>query len=163
MYWAFWKFCIPIMIFLFVFLPCLFFQLNFICAVLSQQSFLLLFSFQISWFPFFPLDPLCLAINTSLPFIAVLPSVVQPFFWPFSESLCLYISSMYIWQGSWPTASTCQRWKLLRCLMRPSSLAQCRQPHAVHTPQPSYSWSRQMLRKGHQGQCSTAHVGRWDS
>lgn len=62
-----------------------FFQLNFVCAALSQQSFLLLFSFPISRFPFFPPDPLCLAINTSPPFYCCAPfnisAFLLAFFW----------------------------------------------------------------------------------
>lgn len=62
-----------------------FFQLNFVCAALSQQSFLLLFSFPIPRFPFFPPDPLSLAINTSPPFYCCAPfnisAFLLAFFW----------------------------------------------------------------------------------
>lgn len=60
-----------------------FFQLNFFCAALSQQSFLLLFSFPIS--PLLPPDPstLCvLSLIQPLPFIPVLPSILLPFLVP---------------------------------------------------------------------------------
>lgn len=128
MYWAFWKFCIPIMIFLFVFLPCLFSSLISSVLLCLNSHFFSFSHFQSLGSPFFRPTLCVLPLIPALPFIAVLPSIFQPFFWPFSESLLLYISYVDRWQGSWPTASVCQRWKSLRrCSMRSCSLTQCRQ------------------------------------
>lgn len=76
-----------------------FFQLNFFCAALSQQSFLLLFSFPISWFSFYPPPTLSvLSLIQPLPFIPVLLQYFCSFLCPCSESLLLYFSYC-MWTG----------------------------------------------------------------
>lgn len=115
------------MIFLFVFLPCLFSSLISSVLLCLNSHFFSFSHFQSLGSPFFRPTLCVLPLIPALPFIAVLPSIFQPFFWPFSESLLLYISYVDRWQGSWPTASVCQRWKSLRrCSMRPCSLTQCK-------------------------------------
>lgn len=73
-----------------------FFQLNFFCAALSQQSFLLLFSFPISCpHP----HPLCLVFNTALSFYSCAPlQCFCLFLCPCSESLLLDFSYC-MWTG----------------------------------------------------------------
>lgn len=55
-----------------------FFQLNFFCAALSQQSFLLLFSFPVSAPPTHP-HPLCLVFNTTPSFYSCAPFNTRAF------------------------------------------------------------------------------------
>lgn len=85
MYWAFWKFCIPIMIFLFVFLPCLFSSLISSVLLCLNSHFFSFSHFQSLGSLFFPPDPLCLAINTSPPFYCCAPfnisAFLLAFFW----------------------------------------------------------------------------------
>lgn len=79
MYWAFWKFCIPIMIFLFVFLPCLFSSLISSVLLCLNSHFFSFSHFQSLGSLFFRPTLCVLPLIPALPFIAVLPSIFLPF------------------------------------------------------------------------------------
>lgn len=79
MYWAFWKFCIPIMIFLFVFLPFLFFSLISSVLLCLNSHFFSFSHFQSLAPPSPPPSPLCLVFNTTPSFYSCAPFSTSAF------------------------------------------------------------------------------------